>query len=123
VLEQQLVALPEGPDTRPLLDVTLRAPAGGRLHVISTHLVYAHYYGDLPGALVKAARARRVQVQRKVHPLMVQHRVMTWRHESPAKAKGLLPEFHRAIQILDPEHHVRKLGQHAGLLPKRCVIR
>jgi len=64
VLEQQLVALPEGPDTRPLLDVTLRAPAGGRLHVLSTHLVYARYYGELPGALVKSARARRVQVQR-----------------------------------------------------------
>lgn len=64
VLEQQLVALPEGPDTRPLLDVTLQAPAGGRLHVISTHLVYTHYYGQLPGSLVKAARGRRAQVQR-----------------------------------------------------------
>ena len=64
VLEQQLVALPEGPRRRPLLDVTLRAPGGGRLHVISTHLVYARYYGELPGALVKAARARGRQVQR-----------------------------------------------------------
>jgi vancomycin resistance protein VanJ len=32
--------------------------------VISTHLVYARYYGELPGALVKSARGRRVQVQR-----------------------------------------------------------
>jgi len=64
VLEQQLVPLSEGPDTRPLLDVTLRAPAGGSLHVISTHLVYTRYYGELPGALVKAARGRRAQVQR-----------------------------------------------------------
>jgi hypothetical protein len=28
VLEEQLVILPEGPDTRPLLDVTLQVPAG-----------------------------------------------------------------------------------------------
>ena len=64
VLEQQLVALSEGPEVRPLLDVTLRAPGGGSLHVISTHLVCARYYGELPGALVRSARGRRVQVQR-----------------------------------------------------------
>ena len=64
VLEQQLVALPEGPRRRPLLDVTLRTPEGGRLHVISTHLVYAGYYGKRPAALVQSARARRAQAQR-----------------------------------------------------------
>lgn len=64
VLAQQLVPLPEGPDTRPLLDVTLRSPAGSLLHVISAHLVYTHYYGSLPGSLLRAARSRHMQAQR-----------------------------------------------------------
>jgi vancomycin resistance protein VanJ len=64
VLAEQLVPLPEGPDTRPLLDVTLQSPAGTPLHVISAHLVYTHYYGKLPGSLSRAARARRAQAQR-----------------------------------------------------------
>jgi endonuclease/exonuclease/phosphatase (EEP) superfamily protein YafD len=32
--------------------------------VISTHLVYNRYYGEPPGSLVRAARARALQVQR-----------------------------------------------------------
>ena len=69
VLARQLVPLPAGPDTRPLLDVTLRSPAGSPLHVISAHLVYTRYYGELPGSLVKAARGRHAQVERLLEHL------------------------------------------------------
>lgn len=49
---------------RPLLEVELQVPGGGRLRVLNAHLVYTGYYGKRPSALVTAARERRVQAER-----------------------------------------------------------
>ncbi|HTV20667.1 MAG TPA: endonuclease/exonuclease/phosphatase family protein [Polyangiaceae bacterium] len=49
---------------RPLLEVTLQAPDGGRLRVLNAHLVYTGYYGKRPSALVTSARERRAQAER-----------------------------------------------------------
>jgi endonuclease/exonuclease/phosphatase (EEP) superfamily protein YafD len=49
---------------RPLLDVELQAPDGGRLRVLNAHLAYTGYYGKRPSALVMAARERRAQAER-----------------------------------------------------------
>jgi vancomycin resistance protein VanJ len=64
VLEEQRVALHEELWRRPLLDVTLQTPEGGRLRVLNAHLVHTGYHGKRPSALVLSARQRRAQAER-----------------------------------------------------------
>jgi endonuclease/exonuclease/phosphatase (EEP) superfamily protein YafD len=64
VLEQQRVRLHEELWRRPLLEVTLQTPEGGRLRVVNVHLVHTGYYGKRPSAIVMSARERSAQAER-----------------------------------------------------------
>jgi endonuclease/exonuclease/phosphatase (EEP) superfamily protein YafD len=64
VIEERRVPLHRELWRRPLLDLELEAPNGGRLRVLNAHLVYTGYYGKRPEALVMSARERRAQAER-----------------------------------------------------------
>ena len=61
VLSQSFVALPVGPDSRPLLEAVIKTPDGGSISILTAHLLYTAYYSLSPDGFTKAARARREQ--------------------------------------------------------------
>jgi vancomycin resistance protein VanJ len=69
VLEQRRVQLHDELWRRPMLDVTLQTPDGGRVRVINVHLVHTGYYGKRPSALVMSARERAAQAERILQQL------------------------------------------------------
>lgn len=64
VLNEQRVMLHDELWRRPLLDVTLQTPEGGRVRVLNAHLVHTGYYGKRPSKLVMSAVERNKQAER-----------------------------------------------------------
>ena len=64
VLEERRTPLHPELWRRPLLEVLLQAPDGGRLRVLDAHLMYTGYFGKRPSALVLAAGERLAQADR-----------------------------------------------------------
>jgi vancomycin resistance protein VanJ len=69
VIEERRIPLHRELWRRPLLDVELQAPDGGRLRVINVHLVHTGYYGKRPSAIVRSALERRAQAERILEQL------------------------------------------------------
>lgn len=64
VLEERRTPLHAELWRRPLLEVVLQTPEGGRLRVLDAHLMYTGYFGKRPSALVTAAGERLAQAER-----------------------------------------------------------
>jgi endonuclease/exonuclease/phosphatase (EEP) superfamily protein YafD len=64
VLEERRTPLHRELWRRPLLEVVLQAPDGGRLRVLDAHLMYTGYFGKRPSSLVIAAGERLAQAER-----------------------------------------------------------